>query len=524
MRERTGAGEVQLEKLERIKPKTLMIILASTLAFYTLLPQLADLDDTADTFGSAEVPWLLAALVASAVSYVFATISFVGSVADAVPYVPALRSRLASSFTALVGPASTGVIGFSVRFLERSGVSVVNATGGVALNTLAGFLVHLTLMLGFILWTGRSGVGNFSFPEANTLLLVGSVLLAAFGAASLFRPFRKRVLQPAIRSAIGAASSMGQVFKSPSRVLALFGGAAGVTLTYIVALACSVEAFGGSLSFPQIGTAFLVAMTIATFAPTPGGLGAVEAALIAGLTGFGLPGRCRRVVGAGVPAGDVLAADPAGLGDLHVDATERRALTRVSRHSLAPRRRRPSAIGPSHRRCSGLAAAQPAELDRLPPARCSLADRSDGGRSCRAGRLLCWRALTLDSLRALAAAGGGVRGRAGAAPTSTSMGATSTPRPSMSGLSTTASRSRVCGSSTRPGDGRRIGRVVTAKPWRGGGLAGDLMSRAMALIGEEPIVLNAQAHLEEWYGRLGFVRNGQPFDDDGIAHVPMRRG
>jgi uncharacterized protein (TIRG00374 family) len=82
---------------------------------------------------------------------------------------------------------------------------------------------------------------------------------------------------------------MGQVFKSPARVLALFGGAAGVTLTYIVALACTVEAFGGSLSFPQVGTAFLVAMTIATFAPTPGGLGAVEAALIAGLTGFGLP-------------------------------------------------------------------------------------------------------------------------------------------------------------------------------------------------------------------------------------------
>ena len=86
----------------------------------------------------------------------------------------------------------------------------------------------------------------------------------------------------------GAASSIGQVFRSPARVLALFGGAAGLTLTYIVALAASVQAFGGSLGFPQIGAAYLVAMTIATFAPTPGGLGAVEAALIAALTGFGL--------------------------------------------------------------------------------------------------------------------------------------------------------------------------------------------------------------------------------------------
>jgi undecaprenyl-diphosphatase len=289
VRVRTGAGDVQLERLERIKPKTLLIILASTLAFYSLLPQLANLEDTADTFGSAEPEWLVAAVVASAVTYLFATVSFVGSVPEAVPYVPALRSRLASSFTSLVAPANVGVLGFSVRFLERSGVDVVNATGAVALNTLAGLIVHLTMMLGFILWTGRSGVGGFSLPDANTVLLVATVLLAGFGIATLFRPFRSRVLRPAVRSAMGAASGMGQVFRSPARVFALFGGAAGLTLTYVVALVCSVEAFGGSLSFPQIGAAYLVAMALATFAPTPGALGAIEAALIAALTGFGLP-------------------------------------------------------------------------------------------------------------------------------------------------------------------------------------------------------------------------------------------
>jgi uncharacterized protein (TIRG00374 family) len=51
-----------------------------------------------------------------------------------------------------------------------------------------------------------------------------------------------------------------------------------------------VETFGGGLTFPQIGAAYFGAMTIATFAPTPGGLGAVESAMIAALTGFGLNG------------------------------------------------------------------------------------------------------------------------------------------------------------------------------------------------------------------------------------------
>ena len=37
-------------------------------------------------------------------------------------------------------------------------------------------------------------------------------------------------------------------------------------------------------------------------------------------------------------------------------------------------------------------------------------------------------------------------------------------------------------------------------------------------------MLDAQSYLESWYRKLGFVRTGPVFDEDGIAHVPMRRG
>jgi ElaA protein len=70
----------------------------------------------------------------------------------------------------------------------------------------------------------------------------------------------------------------------------------------------------------------------------------------------------------------------------------------------------------------------------------------------------------------------------------------------------------------------RIGRVVTARDARGRGHAGRLMARALAEIGSEPIVLHAQAYLEDWYRGLGFVTTGPVFEDDGIEHVPMRRG
>jgi len=69
----------------------------------------------------------------------------------------------------------------------------------------------------------------------------------------------------------------------------------------------------------------------------------------------------------------------------------------------------------------------------------------------------------------------------------------------------------------------RIGRVATAPAARGSGLAALLMRRAIELAGPVDIVLDAQSYLADWYARFGFVRDGDDFVEDGIAHIPMRR-
>jgi ElaA protein len=70
----------------------------------------------------------------------------------------------------------------------------------------------------------------------------------------------------------------------------------------------------------------------------------------------------------------------------------------------------------------------------------------------------------------------------------------------------------------------RIGRVVVAQSHRGQRLAERLMHAALEVVGDRPCVLDAQAHLAGWYARLGFEQTGPEFLDDGIPHVPMRRG
>ncbi len=74
-------------------------------------------------------------------------------------------------------------------------------------------------------------------------------------------------------------------------------------------------------------------------------------------------------------------------------------------------------------------------------------------------------------------------------------------------------------------DGRaRIGRVVLARAARGRGLAALLMDEAMGLCGDREVRLDAQTPLAGFYADYGFEVAGPEFDEDGIMHVPMRRG
>jgi len=72
------------------------------------------------------------------------------------------------------------------------------------------------------------------------------------------------------------------------------------------------------------------------------------------------------------------------------------------------------------------------------------------------------------------------------------------------------------------GDRVCLGRIVTAPEHRGTG-AGAALVRAVLVGLAGPVVLGAQVRARGFYERLGFLVDGPEYDEDGIAHVPMRR-
>jgi ElaA protein len=76
-------------------------------------------------------------------------------------------------------------------------------------------------------------------------------------------------------------------------------------------------------------------------------------------------------------------------------------------------------------------------------------------------------------------------------------------------------------------DAPMIGRVVVRQQLRATGLGRTLMQEALRRCTEQypqsPVLLSGQQHLERFYASLGFATIGEPYMEDGIWHVDMRR-
>ncbi len=282
----TGLEEFELEKLERVNSRTVFMLLMLALAFYVLIPQLAEVD-----FGEvvgADWQWFPVVLFFSLMTYVGAAVALMGAMPERLRFFPTILAQIAASFFNRIAPAKVGGIAANIRYLQKSGLEPAVAIAGVGLNNVAGVVVHVLLLTIFVTTAGRSATDVLSVPSAETLLLVLVIVLTAAGAVMLLPWGRKlwlRRIWPILRKSVGGVAA---VAVNPLKMLALFGGSFAITMSYVFALWYSIAAFGGGIGFVAVTAVYLAGSALAQVAPTPGGIGAAEAALIAGLTAFGL--------------------------------------------------------------------------------------------------------------------------------------------------------------------------------------------------------------------------------------------
>jgi uncharacterized membrane protein YbhN (UPF0104 family) len=287
--QQTGTEKIQPEAVTRFSRGQLIQLLLIGVLVYVAYPFISTVPTFFNALGKANWWWALLGLAISASTYVGAAAALWASADESVNFWRLSIAQVANTFAATTTPAGVGGLALSTRILQKSGLSTTRATTAVALQQSMQVIMHVVLLIFFSTAAGAGTDLSHFVPKSTMLYLIAGAALGLVGVFLLI-PNVRRWLSTAVTPKLKEiVVDIIEVAREPKRMALIVLGCTGTTLGAALALWTSVAAFGGNASFVTVTVVTMVGGTLASAAPTPGGVGAVEAALIGGLAAFGVP-------------------------------------------------------------------------------------------------------------------------------------------------------------------------------------------------------------------------------------------
>ncbi|WP_425956758.1 flippase-like domain-containing protein [Xylanimonas sp. McL0601] len=245
-----------------------------------------NLRDIGAALTAADWRWGAAAFLLGLVTYVGVATTYVALAPERLPFWRTVQVQVAASFVAISAPAGLGPAGLNVRMFIRRGVAAARALATVALVQVSQFVVTVLLI---VVLSVLSGASSAPIPTTSpALLLTLAAVVAAVGAALLVRPLRdwlRKRLVPVFRQAWPLFVTLGS---HPRQLALAILGIVVTNLAWIMALYCSLAAFGEHRSLIQVTIVYFAGNAAGSVVPTPGGIGSVDVAIVAAMATLGL--------------------------------------------------------------------------------------------------------------------------------------------------------------------------------------------------------------------------------------------
>jgi uncharacterized membrane protein YbhN (UPF0104 family) len=273
-------------RLERFRWKTVLTTVALAIAAYLLLGEISG--NMLSTLSRANPGWFALAIVASAVTYLAAAENLAAFVPQHLSLMRGWAVQLSTAFVGVAMPPTVGHVAVNSRYLHREKVDDSTIAAAVAMSQVVNIVTTVLLLIIFGLLTG-SGLSKFKIAP-GTDLLIGLAAIAAVILIVLAVPQTRAKLAstvwPRLRS-IGPR--LLDAVSHPLRLGLSAGANLLLTFAYLVAFIAALRAVGAAPPILPAAVVYLAGNAVGSAAPTPGGIGGVEAVLAAGLTAIGIP-------------------------------------------------------------------------------------------------------------------------------------------------------------------------------------------------------------------------------------------
>lgn len=270
-----------------VRPATIAILAAGGLAVYLLLPEVSSIGEVRSVIVHADWGWLGVTAACGMLAVIASSWTILGSARDPLPVGRTVAVQIAAAFTGRTTVAALGYYAINLSFLERLGLRRTDVVGVLILNRAATVVVTgIATAIGLLILGKAVPIGSLSIPWWAGVALAGVIVAVV---AFLVSPYgRGRVWRPLAVMLRKLLATMGPTLRQPIRMIQLIGGEAAFLAFSAAAMVTTLSAFGAHYPLVAVIAVFIVASTLGQLLPTPGGLGAVEGALVAGLTAVGI--------------------------------------------------------------------------------------------------------------------------------------------------------------------------------------------------------------------------------------------
>ena len=251
-------------------------------AIYFLLPQFSDFHVTMHVLLHSSWLWVIAGIIASALTFMSAAVTQFAAGNSIGKFSDITWLQFAGSFVDHFLPFSLGALGMNTEYYHKLGKLRSQAFAIAIIPTVFGAITTILLVLIIspitLIKLEQSIRGN---PKIRIIsLIVGICIVLALLALPLYLKYLKNFYKEGLQGL--------KAIQNYHQMAIVFIGSIAITLFSTLALYTSINAIHAHVALLAVIILYITAALVSNVAPTPGGLGATEAALIIGLSSAGL--------------------------------------------------------------------------------------------------------------------------------------------------------------------------------------------------------------------------------------------